>query len=603
MSAAPAPASLGARLRSRLGPGGVGALTGALVGVLVLGPALAPGFTLHYDLVHVPRLDLGPRTLGIDGAVPRAVPNDLVVALLSLVLPGWVVQKILLLGCFVVGGAGIGRLARTRVGAGVGTVVLLWNPWVGERLGIGHWGYLIGFAMLPWVLAAAGAARSPATSPGSLPRLGIAVGIAGLGGSTPGILAALLALVVLALPGSDASPGGRAKGLAVAAAVTLGVGASWWWPYLTASSRAADPAGVDAFRAAADTPLGDIGSLLLGGGLWNDQTWFAERQGLLAAGLAAAAIALLLAVALSRRSWWRDPVRRGATVAGVIGLVIAAAATIPGGTLVLTGVIEQVPGGGLLRDGQKFAALWVVVVALAATECADRARRRGLAPTVLIALALWPIATLPSLAWGHAGTWGSVAYPTSHLEVAEQLRSDDGAAAALPWSTYRRYQWNDDRVMLDPWNRLLPQEVITDDRLLLRDGAVAGEDERSSRIAAAVRAHGDRWDAGEGADASDLQDALRAEGVRWVIVDTSQPDPDHSAQGWPGPAIVAGDLRVYDLGAEPATSPSSETPSSETPSNRAPVGLILLGLTWLVLAVSATERWWGRGRRLPRGDG
>ena len=61
----------------------VGSLVGTLVGLVVLGPALAPGYTLHYDLVFVPDLPLSARTLGTDGSVPRAVPNDLVVALLG----------------------------------------------------------------------------------------------------------------------------------------------------------------------------------------------------------------------------------------------------------------------------------------------------------------------------------------------------------------------------------------------------------------------------------------------------------------------------------------------------------------------------------------
>src|SRR5699024_3961622 len=140
--------------------GTVGGVVGLVLGLLVLGPALAPGYTLHYDLVFVPDLPLSPRTLGTDGSVPRAVPNDLLVALGSLVLPGWLVQKALLLGAFVVGGAGAGRLATTGVGAAAAATWWSWNPWVGERLGIVHWGYLLGFALLPWVLLTAARYRS-----------------------------------------------------------------------------------------------------------------------------------------------------------------------------------------------------------------------------------------------------------------------------------------------------------------------------------------------------------------------------------------------------------------------------------------------------------
>ncbi|MEO7981551.1 MAG: hypothetical protein ABI807_11780, partial [Sporichthyaceae bacterium] len=95
------------------GPGAVGALTGLVVALVALGPALARGYLLAYDLVGVPDQPLMARVLGTDGSVPRAVPNDLVVVLLSTVLPGDVVQKVLLLAVFVLGGWGVGRLMPT----------------------------------------------------------------------------------------------------------------------------------------------------------------------------------------------------------------------------------------------------------------------------------------------------------------------------------------------------------------------------------------------------------------------------------------------------------------------------------------------------------
>ena len=50
---------------------------------LLLGPALAPGYVLTYDLVVVPRLSLTPDVLGVGSALPRAVPSDAVLAVLD----------------------------------------------------------------------------------------------------------------------------------------------------------------------------------------------------------------------------------------------------------------------------------------------------------------------------------------------------------------------------------------------------------------------------------------------------------------------------------------------------------------------------------------
>lgn len=524
--------------------GTVGGVVGLVLGVLVLGPALAPGYTLHYDLVFVPDLDLSARTLGTDGSVPRAVPNDLLVALASLVLPGWLVQKVLLLGAFVLGGAGAGRLATTGVGAAAAATWWSWNPWVGERLGIGHWGYLLGFALLPWVLIAAARLRS--TGAGT-PALVVALTAAALGGSTPGVLATLLAVPVVLVPGEPDRP--RARHLGIVVGTSLLANAAWWFPFLRAASRAADPGGASAFAAAGDTPFGVVGSLVLGGGLWNDRTWFVERTTWPVATAALVGVLAVLVLALRRRDWWQDPVSRGATLAGGVGLVVAAIGALPGGRELVETLITSVPGAGLLRDGQKFAALWVLLLAVALARVVDRLRADRV-PSVLLAVAVaWPVATLPTLAWGHAGAWGSVAWPDEVETVSGRLAASGDPVAVFPWSTYRQYGWNGDRVVLDPWNRLLPQEVVSDDRLPLRgEEPVAGEDPTARAVSEAL-AKGD-----------DVTDVLRQHGVRWVLVQTDQPAPDGSLPALPGePEVVAGDLEVHDLGEPEYSSPVGDT--------------------------------------------
>lgn len=524
--------------RARVRPGTIGGAVGLVLGVLVLGPALAPGYTLHYDLVFVPDLPLSARTLGTDGSVPRAVPNDLVVALLGTVLPGWLVQKLVLLGCFVLGGAGAGRLARTAPGAVATAMLWSWNPWVGERLGIGHWGYLVGFALLPWVLLAAARLRSSGKGAAALV---VTLTASALAGSTPGVLATLLAAVVVLTPGQPGRP--RPRHLAIVVGTALLANASWWYPFLRSASHAADPDGASAFAAAADTPFGPLGSLLLGGGLWHERTWFVERATWPVATGALVVVLALLLLSLRRRQWWADPLSRGATAAGALGLVLAGLAVLPGGATLMEAVVTSVPGGGILRDAQKFAALWVLLVAVASAQVVDRIRLRRL-PVVLLAVAVvWPVATLPTLAWGHSGTWGSVGWPQEVETVTAELSTSGEAVAVFPWSTYRRYDWNEDRVVLDPWNRLLPQRVVSDDRLALRGApTVAGEDPAAAAVTESLATGGE------------VTEVLEQEGVRWVVIQTDQPTPPGSVPDLPGrPVLVAGDLEVHDLGPAPVT--------------------------------------------------
>ena len=564
--------------RGPVRPGVVGALTGALAGIAVLGPALAPGYTLHYDLVFVPDLPLSARTLGTDGSVPRAVPNDLVVALLGTVLPGWVVQKLLLLGAFVVGGAGAGRLARTVPGAVAAAVLWSWNPWLGERLGIGHWGYVVGAALLPWVLVAATRVRS---GPRGVAALVATLTTASLWGSTPGVLATLLALVTVLCLGGPLRL--LARDLALVAGVALLANAAWWWPFLRAASRAADPAGTSAFAAGADTPFGIVGSLVLGGGLWHDRTWFVERTGWPVAALAMTAVLALLVGAVRTRRWWRDPVTRAASAAGVAGLGLGAIAALPGGHGLLTWVVTSVPGAGLLRDGQKFAVLWVLLLTVATAVVVDRLHERRLPVVALVVAVVWPVATLPTLAWGHSGTWGSVDYPDDVRAVAADLRAEGEPVAVFPWSTYRRYAWADDRVVLDPWNRLLPQTVVGDDRLSLRQGeSVAGEDPTAAAVTTAL------------AEGGDVTDLLRRHGVRWVVVATDQPAPAGSVPELSGTSSRrVGDLVVHDLG--PVTT-SQAPPSSARWLGLAGTGAAVVGALLLLLGTRRGETWPTRRR-------
>jgi hypothetical protein len=79
----------------------------AVAAVLTMG-VLTPvlfhsGFVLVYDMAFVPRQPLLASSLGLGPALPRAVPADAVVALVSTVLPGDILQKLVLAGALMPG--------------------------------------------------------------------------------------------------------------------------------------------------------------------------------------------------------------------------------------------------------------------------------------------------------------------------------------------------------------------------------------------------------------------------------------------------------------------------------------------------------------------
>jgi hypothetical protein len=572
----------------RLTPGRAGALTGLIAGVIILGPALLPGYLLIYDMVFVPEPNFGPRTLGLDGSVPRAVPNDLVVSLLSVVLPGWVVQKVLLLGAFLTVGAGVGAMLRTRLGSVAAALAACWNPYVAERLAIGHWAFLLGYAVLPWVARAAVAVLR--NEPGGRSRLAVWLVLAAASGSTSALMAAVTAGVILLLPlVGESTPfrGVRLRGLATLTIVTVLANAAWWLPaMLLPGSLPADPWGVPAFAARADTPFGLGGSLVTGGGIWNEALWPPERASVLLSGIALLATGLCVGLLLRR---WRDnhPAMPGLVGVGVLGLLLAVA----GGSVLAdatTAFVVHVPGGGLIRDGQKFLAPWMLVVSVAVGTAvervwsATRSQVRGEPVTrhtafvLCAAVAAWPVATMPSLAFGSGGEWASAEYPANFLRGAGQINEvGETTVAVFPWTLYRRYEWNHGVVVLDPWSRLLRSRVLVNDDLPLSLRSVRGEDPAARRITSTV-ARG---------DAADVVTALRDEDVRFVVFQRDQPTSAQEEAFFDGERRLWGDaqLAVYDLG--PADPPASPLPPWTW------LGLLVAALTSLtVLGAHAHAR-------------
>ena len=145
--------------------------TWALVlALLLLGPALGHGYVLSYDMVWVPDLTLRPDFLGVGSGLPRAVPSDAVVSVLDAIIPGMLLQKVVLLGSLVSGGVGAALLTDTTSVTArlVATTVYEWSAFVGERLLMGHWPVLLGFAALPWVILACQSWRRSGRTPVAL---------------------------------------------------------------------------------------------------------------------------------------------------------------------------------------------------------------------------------------------------------------------------------------------------------------------------------------------------------------------------------------------------------------------------------------------------
>src|SRR5262249_37092657 len=159
---------------------------------------LRPGYLLRLDMVSVPDPPLTTALLGIGPTLPRAVPSDLAVAVLGHLVPADAAIKLLLLVAFPVAVAGAARLgpATRTLAATPAGLCYARHPWTVDRLSLGHWHLLVGYAGLPWVAAAAH--RLATRQPRALAALGVALILPALGNVTSCILAGVLVVAVLA---------------------------------------------------------------------------------------------------------------------------------------------------------------------------------------------------------------------------------------------------------------------------------------------------------------------------------------------------------------------------------------------------------------------
>ncbi len=508
-------------------------VTSLVLAVLVLGPALGPGVVLSYDLVWSPDPRLTPFALGVGVPAPRAVPSDAVGVALGHLLTAPLAQKVVLVGVLVLAGAGAARLARElRPGlpswaAAVAAGAAVWNPFVLERLVVGHWTVLLGYGAAPHLALVARRAREGRRR--DLVSLAAGTALSGVGGANALVIVLLVVLPVVLLP----RPAVRA--LLAALAATAAAAAAWAVPALAAGVTSA-ASGSAAFAPHPDTPWGTVGSLLTGGAFWSQATHPGERASwLLSGGALVLALAALVAVSrAARASRWLVVL-----VPGAVGLALClAAAHDPGG--LWTSLVAEVPGVGVLRDTQKVLAPLVTLTAagtgiLAAAAASSRwARPAGVALAALVALT--PVLTLPSLAWGAGGRVVAVTVPPGLRDAAAVLSgAPAGTVGLLPWSQYRRYPWNGDRVSLTVVPRMVDQYVLFDDGLPLDSGRVPGEDPAAARVGAAL-------DAG-----ADPVEALAAVGVRYVVVESGAGGPDPGVTAPAGAAVLADEAGVLVL--------------------------------------------------------
>lgn len=518
-----------------------------VMAVLVCAPLLAPGFVLSYDMVWVPDISLSrPDMWGMGSALPRGVPSDAVVGLLDEVIPASLLQKAILLGVMGGAGAGMARLLRESgpLAQLAGASLFVWNPFVAERLGLGQWPLLLAYAATPWLIVAIRREVMPA--------------------------------IVLALAVTALSPATGLMGLFVALAVTksrrfaigmvgLAVNAPWIVAgVLHREAAAGDPIAAQYFAVQPEGVLGRMGAALSLGGIWNVDVVPASRT-LWFAGVFAAVIWVVIVVGLI--GMWRTQrellLRLG--LLGAVGVVLALSGWLV--TDLVASTISSVPGGGLIRDGTRYllllAPLEAVCFGVGSAAVAARVQRVEWRRATAVAAIVIPLAAMPDLGWGLAGDLKPVHYPNSWAHAREVARYvPDGDILVLPFTSYRQPKWNHGRPVFDPAGRYFERTTVVNDELLVSGKAIAGEDPRARRVAAALKR-------------KNVAKALAKEGIGLVVWESDA-----------GPSgLTKGQLGQFDL-IEHSTGLSLFATTNPKPMAIDEQDKLILGAAWLLAALT-----------------
>ncbi|SMD21663.1 hypothetical protein SAMN05661093_06946 [Kibdelosporangium aridum] len=532
----------------------------AVLALIVLGPVLGTGFTLNYDMVFTPRQPLVPDSLGLGTSVARSVPADAVVALLTSIVPGDLVQKAVLFLILFMACWGAGRLVPTESVA-IRVVAAVWYGWsayLAERLLMGHWALLVAYACLPWIASAALAMRR--NEPRAFAKVIVACAPACIT-PTGGLLAVVLAIVC---------SGKQALVITIPTGVLLNL--PWIVPsVLRPGGTLSSPDGVAAFAARAENWATPVVSVLGTGGIWNAEVTPASRAMPVIPILVLFSLVVAFIGLRSLAARWGLAPALSLVLLGVAGVVLAVFTTLPGGEDAMRWAVTHVPGAGLLRDSQKWVAWWALPLAIGFALGVQAASKYLSNRVGLITVAtILPILAMPDLAWGGFKQLEAVRYPVDWITVSDIIADDpqSGDVLTLPMASFRRYPWNENRTQLDPAPRILPRTTVIDDVVVVDGRPITGEDPRVNEIRQTLEDNGN----------------LGVHGIGWVLVEHRTPGRveqatlDRLKHEWSGPWLSL--YRVPGMIARPPAGP----PSLPVLAADSVVLTVILGaLLWLVL--------------------
>jgi hypothetical protein len=446
----------------------------AVVALIVMGPMLKPGFVLTLDMVFTPKL-AGPTHGG------SAYLLQWFLHVVNFVVPGEVVEKVVIFGILLVSGVGMHRLVRTeaqlpRYFAGIFYMI---NPFTYERWMAGQYLVLAGYVVLPFLVRSLiGFCRRP--GPQAALKLSLWYTLVVLLSVHVFVMAGLLGVVMLVVYLLGQSPTGKyyrnlleAAGLVIGGFIVLNI----YWLFSVAQGSSSlnqtiesiGSRDLSAFATAGNAHLHLLFNVVSLYGFWLERfKRYAMPNHILAIWIIGfvcfAGLVVMGARELKRQ---RALPASALAVTAVIGLVMALGpeAAVTGG--LVRGIINHVPLMKGFREPEKFSALLVLLYAYFAAYGLDALQRRipahaeGRRELVRDAALLLPALYVSTMPFGFANQLKPVSYPASWYTYEKQLKAHpvSGKLLFLPWHEYMSYDFAP-RIIANPAPHFFTAQVI-----------------------------------------------------------------------------------------------------------------------------------------------
>ncbi len=506
-----------------------------VVSLIILLPLLLPGYILTLDLVFTPNFSLPTELSNI-------YPLQMLLWLLHFVLPGDVIEKILLFLILLLSGVGMHKLLQTikakegvspeiwQAGAYFAGILYMINPFTYSRFMAGQWMVLLGYALLPFFVQAFIRLVALPSFKSALRTAFLAILIAIVSLHAAGIVLLLALIVIVVASVLRYWHGGSHFGKFIIWSIAsfgifLVVSSFWLVPTLLGQNDAGqavthfDQTQFEAFQTTGGNVVGQIAQVIRLQGFWVEgRDLYKLPQSMIPGwGLLFIAFWVVMIIGIVK-SWRRNRMLIAVAISCVVvGIILSSTPLIE----FLSRFLLFISG---YREPQKFVSLIVIGYCILGAfgvsvviEWASRKFQELGGQAAMALCLLLPLALTPTMLWGFAGQLSPKSYPTGWQDMNEELKhiAVGQKTLFLPWHQYATFDFAG-RIIANPAEKFFETPVVISDDPEFKNISPTVPSSEKEQVSAALK------------NPSTLSEVLRKLNIPYILLSKEKDKIDYS---------------------------------------------------------------------------